>query len=178
MRIHVTRTRVLGAMIAIGLVTVLAQGAFAVLGIPAHAAEAAVAVETQARGFVRQFGRGGPGVGGLPPLWMLDLSEGQQAQIDRVREAAREASASVRGQMREARQGLNEAIRSEVVDEGRIRALVSTISTLEADALIRQAYVYADVWQILTPAQQDDVQAMDQRRAEQRERRIERFRRQ
>ena len=174
---HVTRKQVLGAVVAVGLAIALAQGAFAILGPPAHA-EAGVeaAAETQRSGFGRPSGRGGLRAAGLPPLWMLDLSEAQQTQIDRVREAAREASASTRDQLREARRALSEATRSEVVDEGRIRALAGALASLEADELVRRAYLYADIWQILTPEQHEAVREMSDRRAERRERQIERFR--
>ena len=177
MRIHVTRRRVLGAVVALGLAMVVAQGAVALFGAPAHAEEGAVAaIETQPRGFVRQSGRGGPGAGGLLPLRRLDLSEAQRTEIDGVRDAAREASAATRDQLREVRQALNAAVRSDVVDEGRIRSLAATLASLEADQVVREAYAYADVWQILTPEQQELVQSMAERRVEQRERQVERFR--
>ena len=160
MRIHVTRKRILGALAAVTLTVVVAATAAALIGGPLHA---------QRRGF------GGPGVrGGTLPLWTVELTDGQQAQVEQIREAAREAAASVRDEMREARQALGEAVRAGVVDESRIRSLAARGASLEADALVRQAHAYADTWEILTPEQQDQVREMRERRserfAEQRER--------
>ena len=111
MRIHVTRKRILGALAAVTLTVVVAATAAALIGGPLHA---------QRRGF------GGPGVrGGTLPLWTVELTDGQQAQVEQIREAAREAAASVRDEMREARQALGEAVRAGVVDESRIRSLAA-----------------------------------------------------
>ena len=160
MQIHVTRKRILGALAAVTLTVVVAATAAALIGGPLHA---------QRRGF------GGPGVrGGTLPLWTVELTDGQQAQVEQIREAAREAAASVRDEMREARQALGEAVRAGVVDESRIRSLAARVASFEADALVRQAHAYADTWEILTPEQQDQVREMRERRserfAEQRER--------
>ena len=157
MQIHVTRKRILGALAAVTLTVVVAATAAALIGGPLHA---------QRRGF------GGPG--GTLPLWTIELTDAQEAQVERIREAAREAAASVRDEMREARQALGEAVRAGVVDESRIRSLAARVASFEADALVRQAHAYADTWEILTPEQQDQVREMRERRserfAEQRER--------
>lgn len=162
MRIHVTRKRILGALAAVTLTVVVAATAAALIGGPLHA---------QRRGF------GGPGVrGGTLPLWTVELTDGQQAQVEQIREAAREAAASVRDEMREARQALGEAVRAGVVDESRIRSLAARVASFEADALVRQAHAYADTWEILTPEQQDQVREMRERRSERFAERRERIR--
>ncbi len=162
MRIHVTRKRILGTLAAVTLTLAVAATAAALFGGPLHA---------QRRGF------GGPGVrGGTLPLWTVELTDGQQAQVEQIREAAREAAASVRDEMREARQALGEAVRAGVVDESRIRSLAARVASLEADALVRQAHAYADTWEILTPEQQDQVREMRERRSERFAERRERIR--
>ena len=144
------------------MATIRAATAAALFGGPLHA---------QRRGF------GGPGVrGGTLPLWTVELTDGQQAQVEQIREAAREAAASVRDEMREARQALGEAVRAGVVDESRIRSLAARVASLEADALVRQAHAYADTWEILTPEQQDQVREMRERRSERFAERRERIR--
>ena len=175
MRVHVTRKRILGTLAAVGVALTVAASVAASIGEPlAVAAGSAVAevaataaaligesVHAQRRGLGV---RGGVGV--TIPLWTIDLTDGQQAQVERVREAAAEATAAVRDEMREARQALAEAVRSEVVDESRIRALAARVASLEADALVRRAHVQADIWQLLTPEQQDQVREMRERRSE------------
>ena len=162
MRIHVTRKRILGALAAVTLTVVVAATAAALIGGPLHA---------QRRGF------GGPGVrGGTLPLWTVELTDAQQAQVEQIREAAREAAGSVRDEMREARQALGEAVRAGVVDESRIRSLAARVASFQADALVRQAHAYADTWEILTPEQQDQVREMRERRGERFAERRERIR--
>ncbi len=176
MRIHVTRERILAAVIALGVTIVLAQGALPLFGEPVLAEEGVeAALETQRRGF-RPGARGGPGRGGFLPLRRLDLSDAQEEQIDGVREEAREAVAAAREPMREARRELRDAMRNEEVDEGRIRALTTTIASLQADALVRSARVYADILEVLTPEQRDEVSELQERRRERGEERRERFR--
>ena len=180
MQVHVTRKRVLGAAIVLGTTIVLTQGAFTFFGEPAHAEEGTeAAIETQRRGFAGPGARAGPGRAGLP-LRRLDLSEAQQEQIDELRAEAREAAATTRDEMREARRELRGAMQSEALDEGRIRSLASTVASLQADALVRGARVYTDILQVLTSEQRERVSALQERRqerlGERREERRERFR--
>lgn len=180
MRQHVTRKRVLGAVIALGLTMVLTQGGFAGVGEPASAEEeTAAAVETQRRGF-RPGARGGPGRAGLLPLRRLDLSDAQEERIDRIRDEAREAAAEAREPMREARRELRDAMRGESVEEGRIRELAAAVASLEADALVRRARLRTDILEVLTAEQREEMRELQERRRERleerRERRMERFR--
>lgn len=176
MRQHVTRKRVLGAVIALGFTMVLTQGGLAAFGEPASAEEeTAAAVETQRRGF-RPGARGGPGRAGLLPLRRLDLSDAQEERIDRIRDEAREAAAEAREPMREARRELRDAMRGESLEEGRIRELAAAVASLEADALVRRARLRTDILEVLTAEQREEMRELQERLEERRERRMERFR--
>ena len=201
MRIHVTRNRILGAVIAVGFTSGLAQGALAWVGEPVRTeaqaiaagftsslaqstlawvgepvrAEAESVAETQRRGF-RPGARRGPGGIGLLPLRRLDLSDAQEEQIDQVREEAREAAAEAREPIREARRELRDALRGEDMDEGRIRELAAAVASLEADALVRRARVRADILEVLTAEQREEMRELQERRRERLEERRERFR--
>jgi len=177
---HVTRKQVLGAVVAVGLAMAVAQGAFAWLGEPASAEEeTAAAVETQQRGF-RPGLRGGPARAGLLPLRRLDLSNAQEERIDQIRDEAREAAAEAREPMRDARRELRAAMHGESVEEGRIRELAATVASLEADALVRRVRLRADILEVLTAEQREELHELQERRQERleerRERQIERFR--
>ena len=182
---HGTRKHVLGAVIALGFTMVLTQGGFARFGEPASAEEeTAAAVEAQ--GAFARFGptvhaeagveaaaetqrrgpRGGPGRAGLLPLRRLDLSDAQEDRIDRIRDEAREAAAEAREPMRDARRELRDAMRGESVEEGRIRELAAAVAALEADALVRRARLRADILEVLTAEQREEVRELQERRRE------------
>ena len=45
-------------------------------------------------------------------------------------------------------------VRTDVVNEGEIRSLAAHVATIEGDAAVQRAYLFAQVWQLLTPDQQ------------------------
>ena len=155
----------------------LALAAAALLVLNAHVAEA--------QGWAGRGGRGawmgGPRAGAsagvlLPPLRRLDLSDEQRDQVRTVIGESREAARETFGEMRAAREALAEAVASATVDEERIRTLAADLGRLEGDAAVRQAQVYAAVWEILTPEQQAQAGQMQAARQERMQERRERIR--
>ena len=120
--------------------------------------------------------RGGPSPGRpLMHLRALDLSEAQQEQIRSIHEQRGEATQAVNERVRVARQALQDAVTAEVVNEGAIRAVANELGMAEGDAAVQQAYLYAQVWQMLTPEQQveaGEAEAEMERRREQRRQRM------
>ena len=157
--------------------------AFVGAGIVAVGMLVASDVSTEAAEAQREGGPGGrmhrPSSGGpmrmLPPLRRLDLSETQREQIRTLVAQSREASGTTGDQIRAARQALHDAVTTAVVNEGEIRALAASLATLEGDAAVHHAYLYAQVWQLLTPDQQASAQQLEAEMAERREERRQRM---
>ncbi len=165
-----TRKRVLVAGVGLAL-----AGAALVAAHPGHAAE------EQRRG-----GRGGSGAwmggprGGGParavlPLGRLELSDDQREQVRTVMAESREEVRDHLREMRTAREALAEAVSSPEVDEDSIRALAADVGRLTGDAAVRRAQVYAAVWRILTPEQQERAGEIAAEREERRRARRERM---
>ncbi|MDG2040100.1 MAG: Spy/CpxP family protein refolding chaperone [Ilumatobacter sp.] len=124
--------------------------------------------------------RGGPGgAGGLMlPLGRLDLTEAQRGQVRSVMEQNREASRAAGARLREVRAALRDAITTDVVNEGAIRAVAAELANAEGDVAVQRAFVRSQVWQLLTPDQQATAlkveaemkERMEQRRARRGER--------
>ena len=165
-----TRKKVLVA--SIGLV--LAGGAL----VAAHAAHAAEEQRWGGRGG-RGVGMGGPRGGGPAgaslPLGRLDLTAEQREQVRTVVGESREAARAHLQEMRVAREALGEAVSSPEVDEDSIRTLAADVGRLTGDAAVRRAQVYAAVWRILTPEQQERAGEIAAEREERRSARRERM---
>ena len=70
-----------------------------------------------------------------------------------------------------ARRALRDAVTADVVNEGAIHAVASELGLAEGDAAVQQAYIHAQVWQLLTPEQHEQARAAEaemERRMEQR----------
>jgi Spy/CpxP family protein refolding chaperone len=116
----------------------------------------------------RGFDRGFDGLS----LRELDLTEAQLQEIRSIYEQNREAGRGVGDKkLRDARRALYEATVAESIDESAIRAAASALADAEAEAAISRARVRAQVWNVLTPEQQEKARSL---RAERRERRGER----
>ena len=133
----------------------------------------------------RQGGPGGGPGGRLMFLRAVDLSEAQRGQIRNIHEQNGEATRAVNERVRVARRALQDAVTADVVNEGAIRAVAHELGLAEGDAAVQQAYLHSQVWQMLTPEQQEQARAAEaemarrmehrqQRRGERRERRQER----
>jgi protein CpxP len=124
-------------------------------------------------------GRGGPGRGGpmgmmgpLGPMIMdrLNLSDAQRSQVKSVLQAHRGDIKAVGDRAFAAHKALEAVISADTVDESAIRARSADVATIEADMAVMRAQIRAEVWQILTPDQQQQaktLQAQMEQRMEQ-----------
>ncbi len=153
------RNTIAGNGFIVGKALVLAA-AF-IMTMPTH-----VSAQPGSRGF------GGPQGGGrggmLPGLRALDLTDAQRDQIRSVREQHHDPALAQ--QHRAARQALNEAIKTDVVNESAIRGLAAQLALFEADAAVQRAYAHSGVLQILTPGQRAELSALQAQAEEFRER--------
>lgn len=100
-------------------------------------------------------GPGGPLMG--PMFHGLDLTEDQQAQLRKIRDA-REAEFKAAGdKVRTARESLRALIESDTIDESAIRARAAEVAAAEADIAILNARVRHESLQVLTSEQQQKL---------------------
>lgn len=186
MRIDKSRTRTWLALAGFGVVlAVLAALVASHIPLqPAHAAEA-----QRWGGWGGPGGRGGPsgrgawlagpfGRGGeafLPPLHRLGLSDEQREQVRTIVGDSRESAATFVREMRAARAALAEAVTADGIDEAGIRSRAARVGTLEGDAALRRARLYAAVRNVLTPEQRERADEMQAERRERFEERRERM---
>ena len=165
-----TRKKVLVA--SIGLVL---AGAALVAAAPAHAAEEQRRGGRGGRGAWMGGPRGGGPARAVLPLGRLELSDDQREQVRTVMAESREEARDHLREMRAAREALAEAVSSPDVDEDSIRTLAADVGRLTGDAAVRRAQVYAAVWRILTPEQQERAGEIAAEREERRSARRERM---
>lgn len=96
------------------------------------------------------FGLGGPGLG----LGVADLTDAQEQQVRDIRMRNREAMEATAERLRVAHDAQRKAMETLPVDEGQIRAAAQAVADVEADAAVQAARLRAEVWAVLTPAQQ------------------------
>jgi Spy/CpxP family protein refolding chaperone len=116
----------------------------------------------------RPRGRGGPG-GWLGPEHggplgilrilgaRLNLTDAQRDQLRNIAEARRDEWKALGDRARSARESLIDAITADTMDEGLIRARAADVAAVEADMAVASARAHAEVWQILTPEQQEQA---------------------
>lgn len=111
-------------------------------------------------------GWGGPGPGGFLPLMRLDLSSDQRDRVRQVMESHRGEQRALGEKARAAHQALQDLLSSPNADEGTIRARAADVAGIEADAAVLHARIFSEVYQILTPEQQQTFAEMKAKRAE------------
>lgn len=90
----------------------------------------------------------------------LELSEDQRDSIRSILEARHAANEPLRGQLEEKRRAVFEASRAEPIDDNAIRAAVLDAAALEAELAVSRAQVRSEIWQQLTPEQQEKAKLM------------------
>jgi Spy/CpxP family protein refolding chaperone len=108
-------------------------------------------------------GPGGPGFG--LPLRALDLTDDQQAQLKKIREAHEAEFKQAGEKMRAAREGMRALIEADTIDEGAIRAKSAEVATAEAEVAILNAKVRQESKQILTAEQQQKLKELQASRS-------------
>jgi Spy/CpxP family protein refolding chaperone len=118
-------------------------------------------------------GRGGPGgpMGMLGPLGRmvmdrLNLTDAQRSQVKSVVQAHSADMKAVGARSFAAHQALEAAIDADAIDEATIRARSADVATIEADMAVMRAQIRAEVWQILTPDQQQQAKTLQAQMAQ------------
>lgn len=109
-------------------------------------------------------GRGGPGPGGMagiagPMLERLDLTTDQRDRVRQIMESHRDEQRTLGDRARQAHEALNDAITG-TFDESAIRARSADVAAVDADTAVAQARIYGEVFQILTPDQQQKLKQL------------------
>jgi Spy/CpxP family protein refolding chaperone len=128
-------------------------------------------------------GPGGAGAGPALALRALDLTDAQRQQIREINEQERTEMRQLNERLRQAVETQRAAIQAIPVNEGLIRQTTDALADVQAEAAIRRAHLYNQVWAVLTPAQQAQATKLraeraaggDQRREQRQERRRNRL---
>lgn len=86
---------------------------------------------------------------------VLDLSEAQQQQIQEVTEQEHTAMEGNRQKMHEVREQMHALLESDSFNEAAIRSLAESHAKLKTEALVARARVKNQIFQLLTPEQQE-----------------------
>jgi periplasmic protein CpxP/Spy len=130
--------------------------------------------------FMGQRGPGGPGGGRRGPggpggiiqgLRALDLTEAQREQVKATMAAHQAEMAAQFSRARTARTALHGAVTAGTFDEAAVRQAAAEVASVEADGSVLDAKVYAEVWALLTPEQQQKAKALQAQREERRRQR-------
>jgi protein CpxP len=119
------------------------------------------------------FGRMAPGAAGLP-LRQLDLTDAQREQVRGIVTARSAEVKTIHERLRTARTAQHAAVTRVPVDENEVRARVTETAAIEADLAVIRARVHEQIYQVLTPEQQQKAKTLQaerqKRHAERRER--------
>ncbi len=100
-------------------------------------------------------------MGGLAlPLGELNLTDAQRQQVREIREGSRDESRAAAERLREALTAQRAAVEKVPVDESLIRSTTQALADAQTEIALLQARLHADVWGVLTPAQQDQAQKL------------------
>jgi len=101
-------------------------------------------------------------MGMLGPMMMdrLNLTDAQRDQVKSVLQAHSSDLKAVGDRAFAAHQALEAVIGADSVDESAIRARSADVATVEADMAVMRAQIRAEVWQLLTPDQQQQAKTL------------------
>jgi periplasmic protein CpxP/Spy len=111
--------------------------------------------------------------GGFAGLSQLGLSDEQRQEVRRIMELHKAEHQAVGQRLRDARRAQEEAIETVPVDEAAVRARSAELAKAEADAAVLRAKVHAEVYNVLTPEQQEKAKALRAEREARHEQRLE-----
>ena len=125
----------------------------------------------------RNFGRG---LTGLKTFIELNLSETQRTEMLRIIDKYQDKRQSTRDKLREARENLRNALKSEPFNEDGVRTAYRRVSSIQEDLLVLRVQMRAELKTLLTPEQSDLLKEKSARRSvkmkNRLEDRLERFR--
>jgi Spy/CpxP family protein refolding chaperone len=87
----------------------------------------------------------------------LELTDDQRAEIEAIVETSREQSQTLREQLAEARQAYRDAHEPGTFDEAEARAHAQSQADLHAEIMVIRMKTKADVYNVLTPEQQEEL---------------------
>jgi Spy/CpxP family protein refolding chaperone len=87
----------------------------------------------------------------------LNLTDAQREQLKNIAQARRDEWRTLGDRARTARGSLIDAVTADAIDEALIRARAADVAAVEADMAVASAHAHAEVWQILTPEQQEQA---------------------
>jgi Spy/CpxP family protein refolding chaperone len=108
-------------------------------------------------------GFGGPGGGALGPMMLgqLNLTSDQQDRVKQILDSHRADQQSINQRSAAAHLALQGAIAGATFDESAVRSRAADLAAVDADASVLQARTYAEIFQILTPDQQQKLQTLE-----------------
>ena len=86
---------------------------------------------------------------------LLDLTEAQQEQIRAIHEQERAGNNEAMQQMHDGREEMRKLLEGETFDEAAIRQLATSQASLKTEMLVSRARVKHQVFQLLSPEQQE-----------------------
>ncbi len=107
--------------------------------------------------------------GGFAGLGQLGLSDEQRQEVRRIMELHKAEQQSIGQRFRDAHRAQAEAVMAVPVDEAAVRARSAELAKVEADAAVLRARVHAEVYNVLTPEQQEKAKTLRAEREQRRE---------
>jgi len=98
--------------------------------------------------------------GGFHGLRQLGLSDEQRQEVRRIMELHKAERQAIGERLREARRAQSEAIMAVPVDESAVRARSAELAKVETDAAVLRARMHAEVYNVLSPEQQEKAKAL------------------
>ena len=98
--------------------------------------------------------------GGFHELRQLGLSDEQRQEVRRIMELHKAERQAIGERLREARRAQSEAVMAVPVDESAVRARSAELAKVETDAAVLRAWMHAEVYNVLTPEQQEKAKAL------------------
>jgi periplasmic protein CpxP/Spy len=98
--------------------------------------------------------------GGFHGLRQLGLSDEQRQDVRRIMELHKAERQSIAQRLREARRSQSEAVVAVPVDESAVRARSAELAKVETDAAVLRARMHAEIYNVLTPEQQEKAKAL------------------
>jgi Spy/CpxP family protein refolding chaperone len=98
--------------------------------------------------------------GGFHGLRQLGLSDEQRQEVRRIMELHKAERQAIGERLREARRAQSDAVMAVPVDESAVRARSAELAKVETDAAVLRAWMHAEVYNVLTPEQQEKAKAL------------------
>jgi protein CpxP len=85
----------------------------------------------------------------------LDLSEAQKQEVQKLLEANREQAQGLRGQMKELRRQMRQAMQPKTFDEKTLRRLAADKAKIQTELMVGRARTHSEIYALLTSEQQE-----------------------